>query len=46
MTFHDGTPWDAAACKANFDNVFDKGLINYHGWYDLPFRIQSWKVSG
>jgi ABC-type transport system substrate-binding protein len=45
VTFHDGTPWDAQACKANFDQVFDQGLINYHGWYDLPKRIKSWEVS-
>jgi hypothetical protein len=44
VTFHDGTPWDANSCKANFDQVFDPALIKYHGWYDLPKRIKSWEV--
>jgi hypothetical protein len=44
VTFHDGTPWDANACKANFDQIFDPALINYHGWYDLPRRAKSWEV--
>ncbi len=44
VTFHDGTPWNAQACKANFDNVFVKGLLPYHGWYDLPLRVKSWQV--
>lgn len=46
VTFHDGTPWDAHACKANFDNIFPRGLMEYHGWYDLPLRTKDWQVGG
>ena len=37
VTFHDGTPWNAEACKINFDNVFAPPLAaTYHSWYALP----------
>ncbi len=37
VTFHDGAPWNAAACKLNFDNVFAPALVaGYHSWYALP----------
>ena len=37
VTFHDGAPWNAAACKMNFDNVFSPALAaTYHSWYALP----------
>ncbi len=37
VTFHDGSQWNAAACKVNFDNVFSPALAaTYHSWYALP----------
>ena len=37
VTFHDGAPWNAAACKMTFDNVFAPSLAaTYHSWYALP----------
>jgi ABC-type transport system substrate-binding protein len=37
VTFHDGAPWNAAACKLTFDNVFAPALAaTYHSWYALP----------
>jgi ABC-type transport system substrate-binding protein len=45
VVFHDGEPWNAAAAKANFDQVFAGPLKEgYHGWYDLPKYIKSWEV--
>jgi nickel transport system substrate-binding protein len=35
--FHDGLPWNAAACKTNFDNVFARALAaTYHSWCVVP----------
>ena len=35
--FHDGQPWNAAACKTNFDNVFARALAaTYHSWCVVP----------
>ena len=37
VTFHDGAPWNAAACKQTFDNVFAPAMAaTYHSWYALP----------
>ncbi len=37
VTFHDGAPWNAAACKITFDNVFNPVVAAlYHSWYALP----------
>jgi hypothetical protein len=45
VQFHDGAPWDSAAAKSNFDNIFVEPLKSgYHGWYDLPKRLKSWQV--
>jgi ABC-type transport system substrate-binding protein len=47
VKFHDGQPWDAAACKVNFDNVFARALAaTYHSWYDLPSKAVRWRVAG
>ena len=44
VTFHDGTPWDCAAAKLNFDHVLAAPLTtgDYHGWYGLPGAIDGW----
>lgn len=40
VTFHDGAPWNAEACKINFDNVFSPALTaGYHSWYQLPASV-------
>ncbi len=45
VRFHDGQPWNAEACKANFEQVFARPLAeSYHSWYDLPSKISGWKV--
>lgn len=47
VVFHDGQPWNAAACKLNFDNVFAPALVKtYHSWFDLPTKTTSWRVAG
>jgi len=42
--FHDGTPWDCAAAKLNFDHVLAPPLPSEirHGWYHLPGQVSSW----
>ena len=48
VTFHDGTPWDCAAAKLNFDHVLAAPLTtgDYHGWYGLPGAIDGWSCEG
>ena len=45
--FHDGTPWNCAAAKLNFDHVFAGALTGpeYHGWYKLPSAISGWECT-
>ena len=45
VTFHDGTAWNCAAAKLNFDHVLADPLTtgDWHGWYGLPGAIDSWK---
>lgn len=48
VTFHDGTAWDCAAAKLNFDHVLADPLIagEWHGWYGLPGQIVSVSCPG
>jgi len=48
VTFHDGSAWNCAAAKLNFDHVLAKPLTtgDWHGWYDLPKQIQTWSCAG
>ena len=48
VSFHDGTPWNCAAAKLNFDHVFAGALrtTEWHGWYGLPLTIDSWECIG
>eukprot|EP00933_Yihiella_yeosuensis_P026963 TRINITY_DN20915_c0_g1_i1.p1 TRINITY_DN20915_c0_g1~~TRINITY_DN20915_c0_g1_i1.p1 ORF type:complete len:611 (-),score=116.45 TRINITY_DN20915_c0_g1_i1:192-1862(-) len=48
VVFHDGTKWDCNAAKLNFDHVLAKPLTtgDWHGWYDLPKQVASWKCTG
>ena len=47
VTFHDGTPWNCAAAKLNFDHVFAGALVtpDWHGWYVLPSALDSWTCA-
>lgn len=44
VTFHDGSPWNCAAAKLNFDHVLAEPLrtSDYHGWYGLMSQVSSW----
>ena len=52
VTFHDGTPWNAAACKANFDQIMGGtgepggffGLRGMHDWMGFTQYIYSYRV--
>jgi len=48
VTFHDGTAFNCAAVKMNFDHVLQPPLntLNYHGWYYLPKYTHSWRCVG
>jgi ABC-type transport system substrate-binding protein len=47
VTFHDGTAWDCAAAKLNFDHVFAPPFVHpdWHGWYQLPFQLKEWRCD-
>ena len=47
MTFHDGTEWNCAAAKMNFDHVFAGNLKtpDWHGWYGVPLYIDEWECE-
>ncbi|KAG7346565.1 nickel ABC transporter, periplasmic nickel-binding protein [Nitzschia inconspicua] len=42
VKFHDGTPWDCAAAKLNFDYILNGELRSRHGWYGVPLYIEDW----
>lgn len=52
VTFHDGTPWNAAAAKANFDQIMGsdglstsrKMLVGMHDWLGFTQSLDSWAV--
>ena len=52
VTFHDGTPWNAAAAKANFDHIMGgtgapgalKRNAGFHDWLGLTQYLDSWSV--
>jgi ABC-type transport system substrate-binding protein len=48
VTFHDGSAWNCAVAKLNFDHVLAQPLRtgDYHGWYDLPKQVHSWSCAG
>jgi len=48
VKFHDGTDFDCAAVKMNFDHVLQPPLntIDFHGWYHLPKHTTSWSCDG
>ena len=47
VTFHDGTAWNCAAAKLNFDHVLAEPLksADYHGWYGLPEQVVDWRCE-
>jgi len=47
VQFHDGTAWDCAAAKLNFDHVLAEPLrsSSFHGWYGLIEQIDSWRCD-
>ena len=52
VTFHDGTPWNAAAAKTNFDQIMGgtgepggtKALIGMHDWMGFTQQLDGWSV--
>eukprot|EP01063_Lacrimia_lanifica_P037866 TRINITY_DN7917_c0_g1_i2.p2 TRINITY_DN7917_c0_g1~~TRINITY_DN7917_c0_g1_i2.p2 ORF type:complete len:529 (+),score=216.26 TRINITY_DN7917_c0_g1_i2:43-1587(+) len=48
VTFHDGSDWNCAVAKMNFDNVMAAPLTtgDWHGWYQLPAAMASWRCVG
>mmetsp|Transcript_77512 Transcript_77512/g.250795 ORF Transcript_77512/g.250795 Transcript_77512/m.250795 type:complete len:626 (-) Transcript_77512:457-2334(-) len=48
VKFHDGTVFNCAAVKMNFDHVLQPPLnsLNYHGWYHLPKYTTGWRCDG
>jgi len=47
VKFHDGSDWNCAVAKLNFDHVLAKPLTtgDWHGWYDLPKQIETWSCA-
>merc|ERR1719217_1293298 len=48
VTFHDGSAWNCAVAKMNFDHVLHPPLntVDWHGWYHLPLHTTSWACDG
>jgi len=47
VKFHDGTSFNCAAVKLNFDHVLQPPLsTEKHGWYQMPQHITSWTCDG
>lgn len=48
VKFHDGTDWNCAAAKLNFDHVLQPPLnsADWHGWYHLPLHTTAWSCDG
>jgi len=48
VKFHDGTPFNCAAVKMNFDHVLHPPLNHnwYHGWYHLALHTVNWGCDG
>jgi len=48
VKFHDGTDWNCAAAKMNFDHVLQPPLAtaDWHGWYHLPLHTTGWSCDG
>jgi len=48
VKFHDGSDWNCAAAKLNFDHVLQPPLntADNHGWYHLPLHTTEWSCDG
>jgi len=48
VQFHDGTSFNCAAVKMNFDHVLQPPLNHnwYHGWYHLALHTTDWECDG
>merc|ERR1719424_1809146 len=48
VKFHDGSAWNCAVAKLNFDHVLAKPLTtgDWQGWYDLPKQIETCSCAG
>lgn len=52
VTFHDGSAWNAAAAKSNFDHILGgtgapgaaKALSGFHDWIGFTQSLDSWSV--
>ena len=47
VKFHDGTDFNCAAVKLNFDHVMGQDEVRgWYGWYDMPGALKDWSCDG
>ena len=46
VEFHDGTPWNCAAAKLNFDHVLSDTVKQRHQWIGAGQYLKSWTCNG
>jgi ABC-type transport system substrate-binding protein len=47
VKFHDGSTWDCAVAKLNFDHLFAGNLNTVkHGWYGVGLHTYDWTCNG
>jgi len=52
VTFHDGSPWNAEACKGNFDQIMGgtgesggaKAMRGMHDWLGFTQSLDGWSI--
>ena len=45
VKFHDGSDWNCAVAKLNFDHVLSDTVSQRHQWYGTPKQLTSWTCS-
>ena len=45
VKFHDGSDWNCAVAKLNFDHVLSETVKQRHQWYGTPQKLTSWTCS-
>lgn len=46
VKFHDGSAWNCAAAKLNFDHVLSDVVKQRHQWYGTTRQLTSWSCNG